>query len=272
MRYTVYGFSGERTHRVTLAFNGQALDTLTGCYLLGNGRRVFNPRMMRFLSPDPYSPFGLGGLNCYAYCGCDPVNHTDPSGNIKARLWEERIAKRNVIPTVGSSRNRSGATRHTPPPSPPPSPPAARADASLNSNPTSDSNSVPGPAGSTNSAGSSQASQVPQGATNEQSYEQLGFSKELWDSAELRVNAYDAAHSSRKGPGDHVSHQIAALLISDYPKSPGNPFTYQSYTRQAIGTAKSKEAKKLIKRLVVNVSRLRKWEDLQKLLRAKKRN
>ncbi|MFF5867794.1 RHS repeat-associated core domain-containing protein [Pseudomonas sp. NPDC012596] len=267
MRYTVYGFSGERTHRVALAFNGQALDTLTGCYLLGNGRRVFNPRMMRFLSPDPYSPFGLGGLNCYAYCGCDPVNHTDPSGNIKARLWEERIAKRYVIPTVGSSRNRSGATRHTPPPSPP----AARADASLNSNPTSNSNSVPGPAGSTNSAGSSQASQVPQGATNEQSSEKLSFSKELWDSAELRVDIYRDAHPLG-ATRDHVSHHIAALLISDYPKSAGNPFTYQSYTHLVIGTAKSKEAKKFINRLVGGVSHLRKWEELQKLLGAKKRN
>lgn len=49
-------------------------------YLLGNGHRLYNPALMRFHSADRLSPFERGGLNTYAYCQGDPVNHTDPSG------------------------------------------------------------------------------------------------------------------------------------------------------------------------------------------------
>lgn len=63
-----------------LAFAGQPVDILTGCYHLGNGRRTYNPMLMRFQSPDSLSPFSRGGLNAYAYCGGDPVNRVDPSG------------------------------------------------------------------------------------------------------------------------------------------------------------------------------------------------
>lgn len=63
-----------------LAFTGQPVDPLTGCYHLGNGRRTYNPVLMRFQSPDSVSPFSIGGLNAYTYCGGDPVNRVDPSG------------------------------------------------------------------------------------------------------------------------------------------------------------------------------------------------
>lgn len=63
-----------------LAFAGQPVDPLTGCYHLGNGWRSYNPVVMRFQSPDSLSPFSRGGLNAYAYCGGDPVNRVDPSG------------------------------------------------------------------------------------------------------------------------------------------------------------------------------------------------
>ena len=36
---------------------------------------------MRFNSPDSMSPFGQGGVNPYAYCEDDPINHSDPSGH-----------------------------------------------------------------------------------------------------------------------------------------------------------------------------------------------
>ncbi|WP_409293363.1 RHS repeat-associated core domain-containing protein [Pseudomonas sp. KCJK9058] len=63
-----------------LAFNSEHILTRINCYLLGNGKRAYSPVLMRFLNPDPLSPFHRGGLNAYAYCACDPVNRTDPSG------------------------------------------------------------------------------------------------------------------------------------------------------------------------------------------------
>ena len=64
-----------------LGFNGERADPMTGHYLLGNGYRAFNPVLMRFNSPDSWSPFGSGGLNAYAYCSGDAVNFQDPSGH-----------------------------------------------------------------------------------------------------------------------------------------------------------------------------------------------
>ncbi|VVO41798.1 hypothetical protein PS723_05927 [Pseudomonas fluorescens] len=64
-----------------LGFNGERRDPVTGHYLLGNGYRAFNPVLMRFNSPDSWSPFGDGGLNSYAYCFGDPVNRSDPNGH-----------------------------------------------------------------------------------------------------------------------------------------------------------------------------------------------
>lgn len=82
MAYTPYGERsdsprpGSRT-----GFNGQLREP-QGWYHLGNGHRVYNPVLMRFHSPDLLSPFGKGGLNCYAYCVGDPVNYTDPTGQM----------------------------------------------------------------------------------------------------------------------------------------------------------------------------------------------
>jgi RHS repeat-associated protein len=64
-----------------LGFNGERADPITGHYLLGNGYRAFNPVLMRFNSPDSWSPFGRGGLNAYAYCEGEPVSRTDPTGH-----------------------------------------------------------------------------------------------------------------------------------------------------------------------------------------------
>ncbi|NWL20820.1 RHS repeat-associated core domain-containing protein [Pseudomonas umsongensis] len=65
-----------------LGFNGEREDPVTGHYLLGNGYRAFNPVLMRFISPDSWSPFGDGGLNPYAYCQGNPVHRRDPSGHV----------------------------------------------------------------------------------------------------------------------------------------------------------------------------------------------
>lgn len=80
--YSPYGYCPDLHSE--LAFNGERPDVLTGHYHLGNGYRAFNPRLMRFNSPDILSPFSAGGLNSYAYCGGDPINRRDPSGH---RFW-----------------------------------------------------------------------------------------------------------------------------------------------------------------------------------------
>jgi RHS repeat-associated protein len=64
-----------------LGFNGERPDPVTGHYLLGNGYRAFNPVLLRFNSPDSWSPFGKGGVNSYAYCLGDPINRSDPNGH-----------------------------------------------------------------------------------------------------------------------------------------------------------------------------------------------
>ncbi|MFF5865395.1 RHS repeat-associated core domain-containing protein [Pseudomonas sp. NPDC012596] len=82
LSYTAYGHSDSVINALSrLGFAGQRHDGLTNCYLLGNGYRAFSPVIMRFLSPDSFSPFGRGNINSYAYCSGDPVNMVDPSGH-----------------------------------------------------------------------------------------------------------------------------------------------------------------------------------------------
>lgn len=82
LAYTAYGHRPSANGLLSLlGFNGERPDTVTGCYLLGNGYRAFNPVLMRFNSSDSWSPFGEGGLNTYAYCDGDSVNQRDPTGH-----------------------------------------------------------------------------------------------------------------------------------------------------------------------------------------------
>ncbi|MGH8037696.1 MAG: RHS repeat-associated core domain-containing protein [Stenotrophomonas sp.] len=79
--------NGRREGLWTLVgFNGELHEPGSHWQILGNGRRVYNPVLCRFHSPDPLSPFGRGGVNAYAYCGCDPVNYTDPDGTFALPL------------------------------------------------------------------------------------------------------------------------------------------------------------------------------------------
>ncbi|WP_313739642.1 RHS repeat-associated core domain-containing protein [Pseudomonas sp.] len=94
--YTAYGHHAESGDS-PFGFTGQLRDAATGCYLLGNGRRAFNPQLARFHSPDDLSPFQAGGLNAYAYCAGDPINRSDPSG----RSWVDWLVQ--GIFTVGSA-------------------------------------------------------------------------------------------------------------------------------------------------------------------------
>jgi RHS repeat-associated protein len=86
--YSPYGqqSSGQEV-RTRLGFNGELLEAKTDGYFLGNGYRVYNPGLMRFQSPDKFSPFGKGGLNTYMYCGGEPVRRTDPTGEGWLAKW-----------------------------------------------------------------------------------------------------------------------------------------------------------------------------------------
>ena len=86
--YSPYGHAPVQTGLLSaLGFNGERPDAMTGHYLLGQGYRAYNPVLMRFNSPDSWSPFGEGGINTYMYCSADPINRNDPSGHVPfARL------------------------------------------------------------------------------------------------------------------------------------------------------------------------------------------
>ena len=96
--YTPFGYSPSRqrypesfTRTPTgVLFAGEYREA-PGFYLPGNGKRAFLPSIMRFTCSDSMSPFALGGLNSYAYCGAQPVTRKDPSAqwfvSIVSRLF-----------------------------------------------------------------------------------------------------------------------------------------------------------------------------------------
>jgi RHS repeat-associated protein len=101
-----------------LGFNGERPDRVTGYYLLGNGYRAFNPVLMRFNSPDSWSPFGEGGLNAYMYCSGDPVNFADPTGHFKTGpilkfIQTTRKSIDNAIQQLIDNATRNKSTRRT---------------------------------------------------------------------------------------------------------------------------------------------------------------
>ncbi|MEX5503217.1 RHS repeat-associated core domain-containing protein [Pseudomonas putida] len=89
--YDAYGHFLFQGHSMAMsAFNGAVVDLITVNYMLGNGHRVYNPRLMQFQSADSLSPFSRGGLNAYSYCSGDPVNRVDPSGRSwLRRFWQQ---------------------------------------------------------------------------------------------------------------------------------------------------------------------------------------
>ena len=102
LAYTAYGHHpAESALSHLLAFNGECPDSITGHYLLGQGKRAYNPVLMRFNSPDDLSPFGEGGINSYAYCGNDPINFHDLTGNARFNtlLMGMNSSRKTVIAT-----------------------------------------------------------------------------------------------------------------------------------------------------------------------------
>ncbi len=92
--YTPYGTASTSPSGWRLKFNGEMLDGCAGGYHLGLGRRMYLFRLMRFASPDNFSPFLSGGLNPYAYCEGDPLNFSDPMGTNRIKRFKVPTLKR----------------------------------------------------------------------------------------------------------------------------------------------------------------------------------
>lgn len=98
--HTPYGYRPHGSSLLSqIGFNGQMPDPVTGHYHLGNGYRQYNPVLMRFNSPDSWSPFRSGGLNTYMYCAGEPITRADPSGHLFFGLIGRRQHKL-IGPTV----------------------------------------------------------------------------------------------------------------------------------------------------------------------------
>lgn len=117
--YSVYGEqSAEQDVVSCLGFNGELLEAFHW-YFLGNGYRVYNPRLMRFHSPDSWSPFGKGGLNAYMYCRGEPVMSSDPTGHMPLKLFNRSTVSRTpstsslspLIPARRSPTSTRAGTR-----------------------------------------------------------------------------------------------------------------------------------------------------------------
>jgi len=93
LAFTPYGYSALLLSE--LGFSGEYRNTL-GLYVLGKGYRHYLPSLARFMGPDTLSPFYEGGLNAYAYCQGDPINHTDPSGHYIKRIYNHLSGKYNA--------------------------------------------------------------------------------------------------------------------------------------------------------------------------------
>ena len=110
--YSPYGQQSAQQKVMThLGFNGELCEARTDWYFLGNGYRVYNPRLMRFHSPDKLSPFGEGGLNAYMYCGGEPVMRADPTGRSFLDAVIGKVFK--VWDFFSLNNNSSGPLRNT---------------------------------------------------------------------------------------------------------------------------------------------------------------
>ena len=69
-------------------YRGYYYDTETGLYYLNS--RYYDPSVGRFINADDISyiqPEQINGLNLFAYCGNNPVMHTDPNGTTEWWEW-----------------------------------------------------------------------------------------------------------------------------------------------------------------------------------------
>jgi RHS repeat-associated protein len=106
--FGAYGGSNGSSVASRSAFSGEAPEAATGWYLLGE--RLYSPTLRRFLAPDRTSPMGRGGVNRHAYCGGDPINRIDPSGN----TWLSWLgASQGITGGPGAARHVTPSSRGT---------------------------------------------------------------------------------------------------------------------------------------------------------------
>ncbi|RLC76139.1 MAG: hypothetical protein DRJ03_20160 [Chloroflexi bacterium] len=92
----------------SFGFAGEQYDPASGLIYLR--ARYYDPTVGRFLTRDTYPALAPvpQSLHRYVYCGNDPVNRTDPSG----QHWKDRLRERTG--RSGKSRRRPGGGRHKP--------------------------------------------------------------------------------------------------------------------------------------------------------------
>ncbi|GAB1617711.1 RHS repeat-associated core domain-containing protein [Pseudomonas sp. NGC7] len=229
MNYSVYGCSVFSPCIGVLAFNGQVHDRLSSCYLLGNGVRAFSPTLMRFISPDPYSPFGVGGLHTYAYCGGDPVNYMDIDGNMKFSVltrgngplsqFDDPPAPPRQSVIVTAQRKRASVIVYAGS--------FQGSEAMDTSGQSHDPSHVVASASSSSSTRNAQVGQIQ--SISKAKWTNPGFPKEQWDEGVRRYVAFKTAHSHTVSKTDPV-HLVAALVINKNKGMPGIPFnSYPAY-------------------------------------------
>ncbi|MDD2135031.1 RHS repeat-associated core domain-containing protein [Pseudomonas kurunegalensis] len=117
--FSAYGHNANEILNA-IGFKAERYDPLARGYFLGNGHRLYMTGVMRFCRPDISSPFGLGGINSYAYCAGDPINYFDPTGKSRTPLWRLRKAttkhiksknKTHPLPEANSSITQKLAAR-----------------------------------------------------------------------------------------------------------------------------------------------------------------
>jgi RHS repeat-associated protein len=113
--YGAFGAHDATRGVVRTAYAGEVSESDTGWYLLGE--RAYSPTLRRFIAPDRLSPFGIGGVNRYAYCGGDPINRIDPSGNMWS-IWQGRSqglsGRGSAVRSTSATSQRLAAATITP--------------------------------------------------------------------------------------------------------------------------------------------------------------